>query len=153
MTSLRWWQRVRRASLLAKFGVLSALAMLVIALLMGRAVNASINGRAIENAEKSATLVADLSVMPLLDRTDISGGRLSHRQISILDGALSSGVENHQVSRINIWRSDGVLLYSSDRKLIGDKRHNVSGEFADVIEEGSAEAELGFEEDAGSEGV
>src|ERR671925_1772761 len=93
-------RRLSRLSLLGRFGLLSAVAILGLGLALGLALNHVIEQRAVATASGEAEVVARLGVQPLLTPTDMGRG-FGPERIAELDQALAgNGLVGTQVARI-----------------------------------------------------
>jgi diguanylate cyclase (GGDEF)-like protein len=105
---------VRKLSLLAKFAILGAIPTLILSVLLGKTLQASISHRATEHARDEAVLFSNLAVEPLVSEggaSSLSATEASSLRSAIArDGELRSGV-----SGVRIWRSDGTISFSSGR--------------------------------------
>ena len=96
-------------------------AVLGIALLLGLSLLAAMNAarqQSIQEAEAAATWLARSVVTPLLDEDLTSGKGRSIRQ---LDASLDWSVEGSDVIDVRLWNSEGVIIYSNDPRLLGEK--------------------------------
>ncbi|MQB02539.1 MAG: hypothetical protein GEU78_20445, partial [Actinobacteria bacterium] len=104
---------VRKLSLLAKFAILGAIPTLILSVILGKTIQASISHRATEHARDEAVLFSHLAVEPLVSE----GGATSPSatEASSLRSAIARDGELHGVSGVRIWRSDGAISFSSGR--------------------------------------
>ena len=73
--------RVSRWSLLTRFGVMSVLALAVLAVALGHVLKRQIEARALSGAEAIAVLVAEAGVQPNLTTADVRDGMTPGRRI------------------------------------------------------------------------
>ncbi len=109
---------MRRLSLLGRFGIMSAIPILLLGLALGQSLDRLIRDRALANATQGAKLIARLGAQPLLTVTDLSQG-LDPDRLQVLDGALRKELVGKDVARLNIWNRDHVIIYSDDHQLVG----------------------------------
>ena len=102
-----------RLSLTGKFGVLSAVVVVLIGVVLGASLAGLIRQRARESAREAATLVARIGIEPHLTAAELrSGITPAHR--AMLDGAVGrSGVIGRQILSLTVWDASGSTLYTS----------------------------------------
>jgi diguanylate cyclase (GGDEF)-like protein len=107
------------ANLLTKFGILSAVPIVLLGLVLGQTQRSAIRHRALGDARRLATVMAHLGIQPQLSTSDLSQG-LGPDGVARLDGVLKqSGVLGGEVARIKIWNADSKVVYSDDHSTIG----------------------------------
>jgi hypothetical protein len=108
-------------SLLARFSLLSAVLIVVIAVLLAIGIQRHIeNGALQREAENAADQVASL-LNPNLRPEELSS-YLSPERYAKLDLVIRQNIlsDNHIV-RVKIWNREGMLIYSDERDLVGQK--------------------------------
>jgi diguanylate cyclase (GGDEF)-like protein len=115
---MRW--RISRWSLLTRFGVLSVLALVILAAALAHVLKRQFETRALSSAEEVAVLVAGAAVQPNLRPSDLHEG-MSLARIEELDRSLKVGVfDDAQIQRVKIFDSRARIIYSDKREVIGD---------------------------------
>jgi signal transduction histidine kinase len=104
--------------LLQKVALVTVVPVLVLGFVLQRAIEAQVRARALDQAVRSAQLIATLGVQPQLTTFDLERG-LSAQQVAQLDRALSTPSLDDQLARIKIWDRAGRIVYSDDHSLIG----------------------------------
>ncbi len=91
------------ANLLMKFGILSAVPIVLLGLVLGQTQKSAIRQRALGDARQLAIVVAHLGIQPQLVPSDLSEG-LGPDGVARLDRLLmQSGVLGGDVARLKIW--------------------------------------------------
>jgi signal transduction histidine kinase len=109
---------LRTHSLLQKVALVTIVPVAVLGFVLQRAIEHQVRTRALDQAVRSAGLIATLGVQPQLTTFDLQRG-LTEQQVTQLDRALSAPSLDGQLVRIKIWNRDGVIVYSDDHTLIG----------------------------------
>jgi diguanylate cyclase (GGDEF)-like protein len=109
---------VRRSTLLVRFGVLSALAFLVIGGAVTVNLQSSIRQRAVKQAKANAVVLSKVALEPLVTRTELQHG-LSSARLDQIDHELNVGELASEVTRLKIWNDRSVIVYSDDRAAVG----------------------------------
>ena len=107
-----------RPSLLARFGVLSALPILLLGYLLVQDIRTSMRAETLHDARVVAELTAHLKVQPFLREADLERP-VVERRIRALDAMLEAGLADQRVIRIKLWNRNGRVTYSDDRSIIG----------------------------------
>ena len=121
-----------RLSLLGKFVVLSLLATVLLAVVVGSALHERIERRALDNAEQLTQVIGDLTIAPRLSETQLEG-ELRAPVLAALDAAVARvSTGEGAVRHVNLFTPDGRRVYSDDRAKIGPVRfsQNVRDAFA-----------------------
>jgi diguanylate cyclase (GGDEF)-like protein len=109
-----------RWSLLARFGVMSVVALVILAAALAQVLKRQIEGRALSGAEEVAVVVARAAVQPNLTPSDVRDG-MSQARIEELDRSLQVGVfGDAKIQRVKIFDGRGRIIYSDKREVIGD---------------------------------
>ena len=110
--------RPANVSLLTRFGLLSAVPIVVLGLVLARDVGQNMRADAITDARMMAMLTARLRIQPVLDPRDLRAP-LSAERASALTRTLHSELGTDEVARIKLWNREGRIVYSDDASLIG----------------------------------
>ena len=106
-------------NLVRKFGVLSAVPIILLGLVLGQTQTNGIRDRAFANARESTSVLARLAIEPQVSAADLVQG-LSPDRVTALDGIFHrSGVLGGEIARIKIWNRDFEVVYSDDPSAIG----------------------------------
>ena len=138
-------RRLRRPGLVATFGIAGLVPIVVIAAVLAHFMEAKVRERALAETTRSAALVAQIGIRPQLSPDGVRSG-LSPFRIDDLDGIFRTEVSRDRVTRIKIWNRDGVIVYSDDHDLIGE-RFPISDHLAHALA-GNIESEVSSLEDA-----
>src|SRR5918994_1995424 len=104
-----------RLSLLGKFVVLSLLATVLLAVVVGSALHERIERRALGNAERLTSVIGDLTVAPRLTGTQLEG-ELRASVLAALDAAVARvSTGEGAVRHVNLFTPDERRVYSDDR--------------------------------------
>ena len=130
---------MKRYGLVGRFALLSAAAMIVLGLGLGKLEANLIRHRALENARESAEFVAHVALQSQLTPLDVLQG-LGPEEVADMDHAFRQGVLDKRIARIKIWSPAGKVVYSDDHSLIGrsfpiqdDLREALKGEVSSDI--------------------
>jgi diguanylate cyclase (GGDEF)-like protein len=108
-----------RLSLLGQFSLFSLGLIVALGLVLATVLEHQIERRALENAEQLARVTAQVGVAPRLVSRDLTKP-MSQLRLSQIDTELrQSGLEEVGLARVKIFNSHATLVYSDDRKLIG----------------------------------
>ena len=101
-------------SLLAKFGVVSAIPVILSSLVLGRSLDGIVQKRTLALVREQAELVTALRIEPNLSAKDLdehmTGRSLSEFSKSVRDAQMSD-----YIAGFRIWGSDGSLVYEQDK--------------------------------------
>jgi len=126
--------RVRRVSLLVRFGVLSAVLLAGLGMVLAVALKDTVQARALAQAEHEAATVARTGVLPVLHLSDFQDGRIIPARLAGLESALRGVTDDGEVVRVNVFDGVGTLLYSDDTELIGEQ--STSDDVAEALSGG-----------------
>ena len=116
-----------RWSLLTRFGVLSVVALTVLAVALGHVLKRQIEARALAGAEEVAELVAAAGVQPNLTMADVRNG-MTPQRIAEFDRRMRAGVlGDTRFQRIKIFDARPRMIWSDRHELIGDSAAGVEG--------------------------
>lgn len=94
--------------------------VLVVAMgfVLGRALNSDIQQRYLDSTRKSATLLTQVGVQPLLTAQELSSG-LTSDQVAAIDQKLQAASFSDEVRRLKVWNRSGMIVYSDNHALVG----------------------------------
>ncbi|MDQ3415848.1 MAG: hypothetical protein M3474_01840 [Actinomycetota bacterium] len=110
-----------RTSLLVRYGVISGLLVLCLALALGYVLASTVYDRALAQSEQTAANIAQLAVGPLLQRDDFDQGAVAPERRERLTGAMETLVAHRTVVRVKIFDRTGTVLFADDPDLIGQR--------------------------------
>ena len=119
-------RRFAQLSLTARFALLSAVLVAVVALVLQQALAGVIERRAVAQAEESAAFVSNLVISPLLAEDDLGDDTLSEQSRQRLDAAVATGIEEGTLQRIKLFSRSGTLVYSDDPEQVGRRADSPS---------------------------
>lgn len=137
----RWW---RQQSLSVQF-IIAATAVLVSAMaLLGAWISARIEDRVVQNTAISTAFYMDSLIEPLLQPL-AAAKTLEPNVQAELDKLLKTTALGKTIANIKVWNLDGMVVYSTNREIIGKSFPNTHGfvearagrieaEFDDVVE-------------------
>jgi diguanylate cyclase (GGDEF)-like protein len=131
--------RPPKLGLVATFGIVSLIPILVIGAVLAHFMEAQVRERALAEATRSATLVGQIGIKPQLSRDAFRRG-LTPFRVDNLDAIFRSEEVRGNVARIKIWNREGVVVYSEDHELI-NRSFPVSGHLSQALE-GHVESEI-----------
>src|SRR4051794_3548126 len=111
-------QRARALGLLARFSILSILAFAAIGIVVARVLDAQMRARALDDATRSAALVARFGIQPQLSPPDLERG-LAPEAIDSIDRLLAAGYGGGELERLTVFNRSGRIVYATDHRLIG----------------------------------
>jgi diguanylate cyclase (GGDEF)-like protein len=126
-------------SLLTKFGVMSAIPIVLLGVALGLYLRAEAREDALADATRAAESVARMAIQPLLTRTHLAEG-LDADDVARISVALEARYVSERITRVKLWGRDGRVLYSDDASLVG-RRFPIGHELAEALE-GRIEAEI-----------
>jgi diguanylate cyclase (GGDEF)-like protein len=114
--------RLRRArpSLTGQVALLSLIPIVALGVVLAWVLRGQIVDRTLADATQSASLVARLGVQPRISRSELSNG-LNPGGVGALDQQLSARSVTRDLARIKIWNNKGLIVYSDDHGLIGQR--------------------------------
>jgi hypothetical protein len=109
-----------RLSLLGQFSLLSLALIVALGVVLATVLEGQIERRALANAEQIAHVTAQVGVAPRLVARDLTRP-LSPLRLSQIDTDLrQTGLNDVGLQRVKVFNARGDLVYSDDRKLIGE---------------------------------
>src|SRR5215213_8326613 len=142
--------RGHRLSLLGQFSLLSLLLIAALGAVLATVLEGQIERRALEGAEQLALVTAQVGVAPHLTSRDLLRP-MSPLRLSQLDTDLhQTGLDEVGLVRVKIYNSHAGLVYSDDRRLIGESelesgklREALGGGLASDVENGTEDTHDG----------
>jgi diguanylate cyclase (GGDEF)-like protein len=126
-------RRLARLSLTGQVALLSLIPIVALGFVLARVLQSQIVQRSLADAGESAQLIARLGIQPRLTPHDLRHG-LSPQGMYALDEQLRARSVTHDLARIKIWNSAGVIVYSDDHALIGRHLGKGDGDLEDALE-------------------
>ena len=118
-------------SLLTSFSVLGAFVTIVIAVLFAWGLERQLEQHALRQEADSAADQVTLILSPNLSPADLSA-RLDPARYAQIDELIQENVLRAHIVRVKIWSTDGLLLYSDEKSLVG-QHFPLSGEFEKAL--------------------
>jgi diguanylate cyclase (GGDEF)-like protein len=142
--------RGHRLSLLGQFSLLSLILIAALGAVLATVLEAQFDRRALEGAEQLALVTARVGVAPHLTSRDLLRP-MSPLRLSQLDTDLhQTGLDEVGLVRVKIYNSHAALVYSDDRRLIGESelesgklREALGGGLASDVENGTEDTHSG----------
>lgn len=107
---------MRRAIWKFLIGSLATLLIVVVPVVIGA--SAISRQQAIDHAIERTQSTADFAVAPFIDERLLAG---EPNALDRMDRLLQPRFERHRILRIKVWSSDGVIIYSDERSLVGQQ--------------------------------
>jgi diguanylate cyclase (GGDEF)-like protein len=104
---------LRRPNLLVAFGVMSAVPVLLLAIVLTASLRGIIRDRSLAGAQNTAGFVSTVGLPAYLSEEEIRDG-LEAKQVRLLDSMLGSGAVGDDLSGIEIRNASGTLVYAKD---------------------------------------
>ena len=111
---------VRQPRLLLRFGVLSAVLVSALGITTGLALGKSIRTRTIDDAVRTAQVLADSGIRPFVSPEDLAGDftPLSPRRRAELDSTLGTSLSSNGIVRLKLWNLQHWLVYSDKDEIM-----------------------------------
>jgi diguanylate cyclase (GGDEF)-like protein len=122
----------RRWRLLVKMVLIAGVPVVALGLVLGNQLRSSVTERAVADGLRTAELVSRLGIQPMLSPADVDTGMDPARYQRLDRSIRDSGLLGNEVARIKIWNTRGQVVFSDDRKLVG-QTFEVSDELADAL--------------------
>jgi diguanylate cyclase (GGDEF)-like protein len=128
-----------RVGLLGKFAVASAVPVVVLGIVLANYLGNQIHDRSLRSSVQAADLTVRLGIEPHLTRDALAHG-LPAAQARALDDAVRGMAPGElHVARIQIWNEQRIIVYSTDRALVGKgAQGEPSAELAAALQGGTA---------------
>ncbi len=110
-----------RLPLVVVFGVVSLLAMTVVAGVLHTALRGMIEERAVSEAIRAGEFAAHVGLRPVLP-DELIGAKLDEDARRRVDEAVASGLGNGVLTRVKVFDREGLILYSDNPDVIGTRR-------------------------------
>jgi diguanylate cyclase (GGDEF)-like protein len=113
----------RSPSLLARFGIVSALLLATAGLALAQILTSAIESRAREQAEYIAVVAIRMGVAPRLEPADFANGEVQKRDEQFLDQEMTASLteeDSYQPLRLKVYNAARMVIYSDQHALIGD---------------------------------
>ncbi|HWX86897.1 MAG TPA: EAL domain-containing protein [Solirubrobacteraceae bacterium] len=120
-----------RLSLTSQVALLSLIPIVALGVVLAWVLRGQIVDRTLADATQSASLVARLGVQPRISQSELKNG-LSASGVRALDEQLSARSATRDLARIKIWNNKGLIVYSDDHRLIG-QRPGESGDLQSAL--------------------
>ncbi len=111
-------RRLRELSLLGRFSLRSLVVVLALGVGLSLVLEAALERRAVENAERLARGVALTAVREHVTALDLEGD-LTLRRLEELDVAFAEHLETSGIVRLKIFDARGQVVFSDDRSAVG----------------------------------
>jgi diguanylate cyclase (GGDEF)-like protein len=122
-----------RVSLLARFGIISAVLMIVLGVVLGSFLQRSLRDRTVGDAVRTGEVAANIGVRPVLRPSDLEHDflPLPPTREAQLDAALLDSLSKNNIVRLKIWNKQHFVVWSDNKRLTqrwfpGDDKLNES---------------------------
>ncbi|MDX6668735.1 MAG: hypothetical protein QOK04_2115 [Solirubrobacteraceae bacterium] len=123
--------RLAKASLIGKFSLMSLIPIVLLGVVLGQSIQSRLRARAVDDARRSAELIARIAIQPRLTPTDLRGV-LAPDRILDLDAVLHQPSVRKDLVRVKIWSADTRVVYSDDHAIIG-RRFAAGNELGEAL--------------------
>lgn len=130
--------RVTTARLVLRYALTGLLTLVVVALVAAYASRAVGTEAAVSGAVRSTTLAAGVAAEPALTDEVLRG---DPKALANLDDTMRRAVIRGNLVRVKMWTADGRIVYSDERRLIGE-RFEMRDDEQEAIRTGEPKAEL-----------
>lgn len=110
---------LRDLSLLQKFGIISLVAMTLIAVFLGQMLRSSLERQILAGCIAEAEVVAKLGLQNAIEPSEVQHG-LTDDRVRALQITLRSDFARIDVVDVVLWNLDGAIVYATDSQRIGD---------------------------------
>ncbi|MGO6719928.1 sensor histidine kinase [Rhizobium ruizarguesonis] len=117
---MNWLRRWNARSLASQFFIAGGLISMAVMFLVGILVTHLIEEAVIHNSGAATALYVDSVVAPLLPDMQ-KESLLDEASAQALDETLGQGALGRRLVSFKLWRSDGTILYSNEKELVGSK--------------------------------
>ncbi|MBB2698819.1 UNVERIFIED_ORG: hypothetical protein GGI66_003496 [Rhizobium esperanzae] len=117
---MNWLRRWNARSLASQFFIAGGLVSIAAMFLVGILVTHLIEDAVIHNSGAATALYVDSVVAPLLPDMQTES-LLDEASAQALDETLGQGALGRRLISFKLWRSDGTILYSNEKELVGQK--------------------------------
>ncbi|ACE90783.1 sensor histidine kinase protein [Rhizobium phaseoli] len=117
---MNWLRRWNARSLASQFFIAGGLVSIAAMFLIGILVTHLIEDAVIHNSGAATALYVDSVVAPLLPDMQTES-LLDEASAQALDETLGQGALGRRLVSFKLWRSDGTILYSNEKEMVGQK--------------------------------
>ncbi|KKZ89283.1 two-component sensor histidine kinase [Rhizobium phaseoli] len=117
---MNWLRRWNARSLASQFFIAGGLVSIAAMFLVGILVTHLIEDAVIHNSGAATALYVDSVVAPLLPDMQTES-LLDEASAQALDETLGQGALGRRLVSFKLWRSDGTILYSNEKEMVGQK--------------------------------
>src|SRR6266480_219044 len=103
---------------LVRFGLLALVPVVALGAVLAHELNVDVQQRYLETARRSATLITQVGIQPLLSAEQVAGG-LKPAEVSLIDEKLQGAAVSQEVRRLKVWNRSGTIVYSDNNALVG----------------------------------
>ena len=114
-----FWARIGKLSLLARFAFTSLVVFVVIGFALSRTIGDATRQSAL-NAAKTAAFANFQVLRNHLTPADLQGA-LTGQAFTVFDHLVRHDVLNDRIKVVKVWNPEGVVVYSTDRSIIGKR--------------------------------
>src|SRR5689334_9689999 len=109
-----------RLNLTGQVALLTLVPIIALGFILARVLEHEMVSRTVDDASRSAQLIARIGIQPQLTPRDLERG-LDPTRVRELDHQLSARSTVRDLARIKIWNAHDRVIYSDDHRLIGKK--------------------------------
>ncbi len=103
---------------LIRFGLLAFVPVVALGAVLAHELNVDVQQRYLETARRSATLITQVGIQPLISAEQVAGG-LKPAEVSLIDVRLQGAAVSQEVRRLKVWNRSGTIVYSDNNALVG----------------------------------
>ena len=111
---------MKSPSLLMKFGIVSALAIITLGLVLSQILEGFVRDRAVLTAKQSIEAAARVGVQPHITEADLKNGFTTRRYANLQEILGGEELLDGTVAEYTIWNSDLETVYSADASKVGE---------------------------------
>src|SRR3989304_2693826 len=111
---------MKRFSLLAKFSIYSLVVIVTIGIFVGWRTSKSIEQQMVQTDGKSTVKTVSAFLDHHLTKTDFSKA-IKGSRYQEFDHFVKEDILGHEIVRVKIWNTEGMIVYSDAKKIIGKK--------------------------------
>jgi diguanylate cyclase (GGDEF)-like protein len=108
-----------RVSLLARFGLISLVLVVVLGVVVGSLLQRSLRSRTVNDAIRTAQIAANIGALPVLQPSDLQHNflPLPAERTEQLDSALLDSLSKNDIVRLKIWNAQHFIVWSDNPRL------------------------------------
>jgi len=112
--------RIRRISLLTRFGVISLVLVVALGVVLGQRLQQTLERRTLDDAVRSAEVAANVGIKQLVTPDDLDHDfvPLSEDRRAALDESLGSSLSKNGIVRLKLWNRQHWIVYSDNPRLV-----------------------------------